>query len=128
MLNAGNCERSGERGLLPRRQAGPLARDRVAARIVDLVGTARGVTPAEILSHRRCSNEVALARHLAMYLVHTLLRRQYKEVGILFGRDRTTVAYACARTEDRREDRSRFERDVVAIEAILAREADRAAR
>jgi chromosomal replication initiation ATPase DnaA len=59
-----------------------------------------------------------------MYLVHTLLGRNYKEVGVLFGRDRTTVSHACARTEDRREDKSPFEVDVTAIESILREEAN----
>lgn len=125
MLGSGNWERQGGPALLPRRAVGPLARDRRAARIVDLVGAAFGVTRAEMLSRRRCVDQVQ-ARQLAMYLVHTLLSRNYEEVGVLFDRDRTTVSHACARIEDQREDKSRFEREVGAIEAAMAREADRA--
>jgi chromosomal replication initiation ATPase DnaA len=126
MLGSSNWERQGVRQPLARRGSGPLRRDPQAARLIDLVGAARGVTREEILSHRRCSNEIASARQLAMYLVHTLLGRQYKDVGVLFDRDRTTVSHACARIEDQREDKSRFEREVGAIEAAMAREADRA--
>ena len=102
-----------------------LARHRQAARIVDLVAAAHGVSAAELLSRRRCSTEVTVARQLAMYLVHTLLQWNYKEVGGLFGRDRTTVSHACARTEDRREPKSPFELDVAAIESLLAEETER---
>jgi len=115
MLGSSNWEGQGGPALLPRRGAGPLARDRRAARIVDLVGAAFGVTRAEMLSRRRCVNQVQ-ARQLAMYLV------------VLFDRDRTTVSHACARIEDQREDKSRFEHEVGAIEAAVVREADRAKR
>lgn len=127
MLGSSNWERPGVPALLPRRGTGPLARDRRATRIVDLVGAAYGVTRAEMLSRRRSLNQVQ-ARQLAMYLVHTLLSRTYQEVGVLFDRDRTTVSHACARIEDQREDKSRFEREVGAIEAAVVREADRAKR
>jgi chromosomal replication initiation ATPase DnaA len=130
MLVAGEFGRYLGRELATRRAVRGLARDREAARIIALVAASRGVTRDEMLSGRRCSNAVAGARQLAMYLVHTLLGRTYLEVGRLFGRDRTTVSHACARIEDRREDRSAFEREVAAIEAAIAAtewEADRAA-
>lgn len=99
-----------------------LTRDRRALRIVDLVAATHQVTRAELLSRKRRSREVVVARQLAMYLVHTALGLKYEDVGVLFGRDRTTVSYACARTEDRREDKSPFERRVAAIEAMLSEE------
>jgi chromosomal replication initiation ATPase DnaA len=100
------------------RVATGLAGDRLAARVIDLVAETRCVTREEILGLRR-SKEVAAARQLAMYLVHTLLGRSYLEVAQLFGRDRTTIAYACARIEDSREDRTAFEAEVTAIEAAV---------
>ena len=36
-------------------------------------------------------DRVAVARQLAMYLMHVALGWQYAEVGQFFGRDRTTV-------------------------------------
>ena len=125
MLGTADWERVERRAYARRRAGRRLERDRRAARIVDLVAAAHGVTRAELLSQRRCSTEVTVARQLAMYLVHTLLQRTYQEVGALFGRDRTTVSHACARTEDRREDKSPFEIDVAAIEKVLAEELDR---
>lgn len=127
MLNADDFGRHLGRELAMRRTLRGLARDREAARIVDLVAAARGVTRTEILSGHRCSNGTVAARQLAMYLVHTLLGRTYLEVGRLFGRDRTTVSHACARIEDRRDERSLFEREVASIEAAVARVAEREA-
>jgi hypothetical protein len=39
-----------------------------------------------------------------MYLVHVTGGLSLSEVARLFDRDRTTVAHACARIEDRRDD------------------------
>lgn len=40
-----------------------------------------------------------------MYLVHVEASYSLIHTGILFGRDRTTVAHACALVEDRRDDK-----------------------
>ncbi len=45
-----------------------------------------------------------LARHVSMYLAHVACRMSLSDVGRLYARDRTTVAYACAIIEDRRDD------------------------
>lgn len=47
---------------------------------------------------------IARARQLAMYLSHVVLGRTLSEIGEVFGRDRTTVSYACAVIEDMRDD------------------------
>jgi len=47
---------------------------------------------------------VAEARQVAMYLAHVSCSLSFTDVGVLFGRDRTTVAHACRKVEDRRED------------------------
>ena len=46
----------------------------------------------------------ALARQVAMYLLHICLGKSFSEIGRIFGRDRTTVSYACRLIEDRREN------------------------
>jgi chromosomal replication initiation ATPase DnaA len=71
-----------------------------------------------LLHASRCRAEVALARQLAMYLMHVCLQRQYAEVGRFFGRDRTTVWHACALIEDRRED-TRFDAEVEDLSEAL---------
>ena len=47
---------------------------------------------------------VAFARQVAMYLAHVSCGLSLTDVGALFERDRTTVAYACGAVEDRRDD------------------------
>lgn len=47
---------------------------------------------------------VAEARQVAMYLAHVACSQSLTSVGRIFERDRTTVAHAGKRVEDRRED------------------------
>lgn len=75
-----------------------------AAFITQLVAMAMGVGAREIAADTRCSNDVARARQLAMYLAHTVCSWPLARVGSAFGRDRSTAAHACQRVEDLRED------------------------
>ncbi|SNY92778.1 dnaA protein helix-turn-helix [Cohaesibacter sp. ES.047] len=52
----------------------------------------------------RCRKSVAFARQVAMYLGHVCLSYPLKDIASHYGRDRTTVAYACRVVEDRREE------------------------
>ncbi len=91
--------------------------DPAVAKLVSLVASAYGVEPTELLRRTRCAPNIAFARQLAMYLTNVKLGRNMKEIGHLFGRDRTTVSYACALMEDRRE--GEFEIRVDALEAAI---------
>ena len=72
--------------------------------------------PIRLLMHRsRCRTGTARARQLAMYLCHVAVGRSLQAVGEVFGRDRTTVSYACALIEDMRDDRA-FDATVAALE------------
>jgi hypothetical protein len=97
--------------------------DRVASdsacRFVEaLVGVALGVGLAEMRRPSRGRAPAAFARQTAMYLAHVHLGLTLERVGEHFGRDRTTVAYACRRIEDSR-DKPKFERVLVYLEAAL---------
>ncbi|MET3926215.1 helix-turn-helix domain-containing protein [Devosia sp. 2618] len=75
--------------------------------------------PIRLLMHKSRSRlPTARARQLAMYLSHVVLGRSLKEVGEAFGRDRTTVSYACALVEDMRDD-LRFDEEVCELERQL---------
>jgi chromosomal replication initiation ATPase DnaA len=54
----------------------------------------------------RGSPAEAFARQVAMYLAHIGLGLSFTTVARLFGRDRRTVAHACAVVEDRRDARA----------------------
>jgi chromosomal replication initiation ATPase DnaA len=69
---------------------------------------------------RRGRANVALARQTGMYVAHVAFSLSYTQVGLLFERDRTTVAHACAVIEDRRDDPD-FDRVLDLIErAVMA--------
>jgi hypothetical protein len=90
--------------------------------LLELVAEERGLRAAQLLGPDRGKADIALARQLAMYLMHTQFSRIYSAVGRFFDRDRTTVSYACALIEDMREDPG-FDQRVEAIERALADEA-----
>lgn len=82
-----------------------------------------GVSRYEMISPRRCRSKAAFARQVAMYLTHVVGGFSLSEVGRLFGRDRKTVAHACALVEDRRDD-ALFDRSLSFLElGILAQAA-----
>jgi Bacterial dnaA protein helix-turn-helix len=72
--------------------------------LVWAVAATFAVRIGEIKARTRRHARAAFARQAAMYLAHVGLGLTYSEVGRLFGRDRTTAAYACQRVEDRRDD------------------------
>lgn len=104
--------KSGVRG-----EGGALTAERRAAcgRVVAIVAAARGVEARALFRRTRSELRIAAARQLAMYLCHTLLGLSMTEVGRYFGRDRTTVAHACALIEDSRDDR-RIDVDIEMLE------------
>lgn len=112
---------SGER---PRVRSRVRRQDHQAALIIEMVSRARGISSRQLLGRRK-STRVVVTRQLAMYLVHTLLGRTYLETARLFDRDRTTVSHACARIEDKREDHSAFEREVLRFERQILEALDR---
>lgn len=74
-----------------------------------------------ILDHpTRGRSRVAFARQVAMYLAHISFGLTLTTVGRAFGRDRTTVAHACALVEDARDD-PEIDRTLELLEAIVKR-------
>lgn len=89
-----------------------------------LVSTALGIDLAELRAQHRGRAAAAFARQTAMYLAHVHFGLTLSQVGRNFGRDRTTVAHACARIEDSRDD-PRIESVLVCLEAALDRWTER---
>lgn len=86
--------------------------------VLACVVSAFGVSPREIAARSRGLAHVALARQVAMYLHHVVLRQTLTAVARRFNRDRTTVAHACRVVEDRRDDPA-FEELLDAIERAV---------
>ncbi len=82
-----------------------LTLDRARARLAGALSAyAYGVDENELQAETRGTSAAALARQVAMYLAHVSFEMSISRVGVAFGRDRSTVAYACRQIEDRRDD------------------------
>lgn len=86
--------------------------------IAALIARENHVSIRLIMNTSRCRANAARARQLAMYLAHTMLGYTLADVGEAFGRDRTTVSYACNLIEDLRDDPD-FEAAVTRLEAVI---------
>jgi len=97
----------------------PFLNDQHLCRILE-----QAVTPAFEVAHTqlwtptRGGPDAAFARQVAMYLAHVGGGLNYTEVGRLFARDRTTVAHACGRVEDLRDDAA-FDRAIGLLEGAM---------
>ena len=96
--------------------------------MIDIAAALFSVSGREIRRGGRSSTSVARVRQIAMYVTHTVLRVSMRQVGLGFGRDRTTVLHACHVIEDMRDD-VEFDRHVAMVERVaLAAYRDRLGR
>ncbi|MEP1206705.1 MAG: helix-turn-helix domain-containing protein [Rhizobiaceae bacterium] len=95
-----------------------LYRDTVCTLCEKTVSLALDIPLDSFQARTRCTAEVALARQIAMYLCHTTFSLLLTEIGLHFRRDRTTVSYACATIEDRR-DEAEFDAMISQLESLL---------
>lgn len=83
------------------------------------------VGSADLWSTTRGRPHAAFARQVAMYLAHVACGLTLTRVGEVFARDRTTVAHACGRVEDMRDDPA-FDRALELLEGVVRTLAPRA--
>lgn len=76
------------------------------------------VGSSDLWSSTRGRPHAAFARQVAMYLAHVAFGLSLTRVGQVFSRDRTTVAHACSRVEDLRDDPS-FDRSIELLEGVV---------
>lgn len=110
---------SSRRGLMAQPEP-PLMAPIVREIIEQVVAAVFSVPLDELRAPTRRRARTALARQAAMYLAHVGCGINLTAVGLLFGRDRTTVAHACGRIEDRRDDPD-FDRSMEYLEAAIRR-------
>ncbi len=85
--------------------------------MMDITAALFNVSSKELRSPGRGGLGVSRVRHIAMYVTHVALRLTMRDVGTGFGRDRTTVMYACHLVEDLRDDAD-FDRMVALTERV----------
>lgn len=89
-----------------------------------LVAAAEELEVGVLAGRQRSTAPVATARQLAMYIAHVGLGLPQAGVAQAFRRDRSTVAHACRRIEDLRDDPA-FDHRVARLEASLRWAAER---
>jgi chromosomal replication initiation ATPase DnaA len=95
------------------------AEDAAAAELAASIASyAVGIPQHNIVDDARGCSQTAFARQLAMYLCHVGFELSLARVAAAFGRDRSTVAYACHEIEDRRDD-GQFDLWISALEGML---------
>ncbi|HEV7433693.1 MAG TPA: helix-turn-helix domain-containing protein, partial [Pseudorhizobium sp.] len=72
-----------------------------------------------ILCRRDRRRMACHVRQISMYICHVALSMPQHDIGVAFGRDRTTVGHACHVVEDRRDDPV-FDDFVSAAERMIA--------
>jgi chromosomal replication initiation ATPase DnaA len=85
--------------------------------MIDIAAALFNVPGRELRRAGRSQAEIVRVRQIAMYVAHVALRISMKDVGRGFGRDRTTVAYACHTVEDLR-DNEEYDRLVAMTEKV----------
>lgn len=98
--------------------ADPLSRSARARLAEAAICAALRLSPAGLRQGSRGISRVAFGRQIAMYLAHVGFGLNLSQVGLAFGRDRTTVRHACALVEDRRSEPA-FELALAALESAL---------
>ena len=87
--------------------------------VTDIVAALFNVSGRELRSPGRSMLAVSRVRQIAMYVAHVTLRLTMRDVGLGFGRDRTTVLYACHQIEDLREEEE-FDNIVARVEQVMS--------
>lgn len=86
--------------------------------VIDVAAALFNISGRELRHPGRCSLQVSRVRQIAMYVTHVSLAISMRDVGIGFGRDRTTVLHACHTIEDLRDDRE-FDSIVTVVERVI---------
>lgn len=87
--------------------------------LIDLLSDWFGVSGTELRHSVRGTKEIARIRQIGMYVAHTIFGMTMSTVATGFGRDRSTVMYACHLIENMRDD-FEFDQIVHTFEKIVA--------
>ena len=85
--------------------------------VIDLLAALFSVSGKHLHSPKRHGRSIARVRQVGMYVAHVTLGMRMVDVATGFGRDKSTVMYACHLIEDLRDDLE-FNRIVAKAEQI----------
>lgn len=78
---------------------GPVVAPNAAARIIDNVAREHGIAPLDLIGQTR-TKHIALARHIAMYIMRNRLHLPMQKIGVYIGgRDHTSVLHGVRRIQ-----------------------------
>lgn len=86
--------------------------------MIDVAAALYNVSSKELREPGRSTLAVTRVRQIAMYVAHVACGLSMRQVGLGFGRERTTVLYACHLIEDLRDDEE-FDRHIALTERIV---------
>ena len=73
---------------------GNIPLDILINRIISKVSDKYGVSIDDMKSKKK-TNDIANARHIAVYIIRKLTSKSYQDIGDIFERDRTSIMYSC---------------------------------
>lgn len=87
--------------------------------IIKTVANFYNLTPTQLISKSRTAN-IALARHMAMFLIRDLLDASFVSIGEAFGgRDHSTVMKACDKVEENKKTDQNYQIAISELKKIL---------
>ena len=116
-LDVGSDPAANPPGALGRRPPDPVRGGHACGLAREIASAFFAVPVPDIASPSRAVAPVCEARHVAMYLAHVVFQVPLMAIAAAFGRDRTSVAHAVRRIEDRRDDRG-FDATLSRLEAL----------
>ena len=90
---------------------GNIPKDILVSRILSTVSKRNGITVEDITSKKKTDN-IANARHVAIYIMRSLTDMSLKDIGKIFGRDHSTVLSSLNKVETNIKTKNNYERDV----------------
>jgi hypothetical protein len=107
-----------EAGVSPVQPPPPLPPRTICRIVGQMTGEMAALVGAGVPLRRDRRRTICHVRQIAMYVCHVALRIPLQEIGLAFGRDRTTAGHACHVVEDRRDDPA-FDDFVAAVERMV---------
>ncbi len=89
-------------------------------RIISMVSQHTGISEEEIKGKKR-TKEIAMARHICIYMLRTQTELSFPSIGKIFGRDHSTIMYSIDLIQNRIDVDGAFAREMSDLESEIKR-------